>query len=52
MEVGGKSSSGTDDAVQMREVIAELQRAFAHMKLGYHGVVDLSRFVGKQDKHF
>jgi hypothetical protein len=41
------AGSPADDAAVMREVIVELQRAFTHMKLCRHGVVDLSRFVGK-----
>jgi hypothetical protein len=31
----------------MNRAIAELQRAFTHMKLNYRGVADLGRFVGK-----
>jgi hypothetical protein len=41
------AGSPANDAAVMREVIVELQRAFTHMKLCRHGVVDLSRFVGK-----
>jgi hypothetical protein len=42
----GAAHGGAEED-QMTNVIAELQRAFTHMKLNHHGIVDLSRFVGK-----
>lgn len=45
---GKSSGNSSDDAMVMREVIAELQRAFTHMKASRYGTFDLSRFVGKQ----
>lgn len=43
----GRRNNSADGDDEMTPVMLALQSAFAHMKLGMNGIVDLSRFVGK-----